>query len=155
MSGSEPAATLDRLRATARDLVSLTSGVDRAVLTRTPGPREWSAAQVVGHLADAELVYAFRLKTILCEDRPHIQAYDENAWSERFARVDEDLKDTLARWRMLREHNVRLLDSLEEAEWRRAGVHAERGEMTIRAVASRMADHDRSHLDQIRRALAR
>ncbi|HEV7887963.1 MAG TPA: DinB family protein [Acidimicrobiales bacterium] len=154
MPVTEHATLLERLKATARDLVSLTSGVARAQMERRPGPREWSANMVVAHLADAELVYGFRLKTILIEDRPHISPYDENAWTERFTRVDEDVKDTLGRWRVLREHNVRLLESLEEPEWRRAGVHAQRGEMTVRQVVAMMAEHDRGHLDQLRRAVS-
>ncbi|HZQ27915.1 MAG TPA: DinB family protein [Acidimicrobiales bacterium] len=153
-SGSEHAASLDRLRATARDLVSLTSSADRARLHRAPGPREWSAAQVVGHLADAELVYAVRFRQMIVEDRPHLAAFDEDAWAQRFALLDDELKDTVARWRALRDSTLRLLDSLEDADWRRAGVHAERGELNVRQMAALLADHDRSHLDQIRHALA-
>jgi hypothetical protein len=154
MSGLDTAALLDRLRATARDLVSLTSGADRAALRRRPTPRDWSAATVVGHLADVELVYAVRLRMVLAQERPHLAAMDENAWAQRFATLDDDLKDTVARWRAVRDSNVRVLESLEDADWRRAGVHAERGEMTVRQIAGLMADHDRAHLDQIRRALA-
>jgi hypothetical protein len=109
---------------------------------------------VVSHLADAELVYAVRVKQVLVEDRPHFFPYDENAWVERLSRVEEDVKDTLARWRVAREHTVRVLESLEDAEWRRTGVHQTRGELTLRQVAALLAEHDRQHLDQLRKALA-
>jgi uncharacterized damage-inducible protein DinB len=153
-SGSELAATLDRLRGTARELVSLTTNVDRARMHRQPGPREWSAAQVVGHLADAEMVYAVRFRLMIVEDRPHLTAFDEDAWVQRFALLDDDLKETIARWRALRDSTLRVLDSLEDADWRRSGVHAERGELNVRQMAALLADHDRGHLDQIRHALA-
>ena len=151
---AEPANVLERLRATARDLVSLTSGASRAQMERRPSPRDWSAAMVVAHLADAELVYGQRIKQVLIEDRPHFAAYDENAWVERFSRVEEDLKDTLARWRANREHTVRLLESLEDGEWRRVGIHPARGEMTMRQLAALLAEHDRQHLDQLRRCVS-
>jgi hypothetical protein len=154
MPASEHAVTLERLKATARDLVSLTSGVPRSELERRPAPREWSAVMVVAHLADAELVYGMRFKQMLSEDRPQLAPFDENAWAERFSRVEEDVKDTLARWRLLREHSVRVLETLEDAEWRRSGVHGQRGELTVRQVATLLADHDRQHLDQLRRAVA-
>jgi len=154
MPSSEHAALVERLKATPRDLVSLTSGVSAAALARRPAPREWSAGMVLAHLADAELVYGFRIKMILTEDRPLLVPYDENAWTERFSRVDDDVRDVLARWRLLREHHLRLFESLEDSEWRRAGVHSQRGEMSVRQVASLMAEHDRGHLDQLRRALA-
>lgn len=145
---------LERLRATARDLVSLTSGVDRATLQRRRSARDWSASMVIAHLADAELVYALRVKQVLIDDRPHFAAYDENAWVDRFSRVEEDLKDTLARWRANREHLIRLLEALDDAEWRRAGVHPVRGEMTMRQLVALLVEHDRQHLDQLRRAVS-
>lgn len=154
MPGAEHANLLERLKTTARDLVSLTSGVSRSRMDARPGPRDWSAAMVLSHLADAELVYGMRLKLILSEDRPHISPFDENAWVERSARLEEDMKDVLARWRVLREHNVRLLESLDDAEWRRAGVHSQRGELSIRQVVALLAEHDRGHLDQLRRAVS-
>ncbi|MDQ1436712.1 MAG: hypothetical protein QOK43_341 [Acidimicrobiaceae bacterium] len=109
---------------------------------------------VVTHFADAELVYAVRVKQVLAEDGPHFAPYDENSWLVRTARLEEELRDTLARWRILREHTVRVLGSLEEAEWHRSGIHATRGEITMRQLVGLMAEHDRTHLDQLRRALA-
>jgi hypothetical protein len=145
---------LDRLKATARDLVSLVSGADNARLRQAPAPGEWSAATVVAHLADAELIYAVRLRMVVAEERPLLAAFDENAWAQRFGALDADPRDALARWRTLREANVRLLESLAEDEWSRVGMHQERGVLSVAAIAQLLAEHDRAHLDQIRAALA-
>lgn len=134
--------------------MSLVTGADTARLRRAPKPLEWSAATVVAHLADAELVFAVRLRMIVAEGEPLLPAYDEGAWADRFADLDDDPKDALARWRTIRESTVRLLDSLVDAEWARTGMHEERGAMSVGDVARSMADHDRNHLDQIRTALA-
>ena len=83
-----------------------------------------------------------------------LAAFDENAWAERFGALDADPRDALARWRTLREANVRLLESLADDEWSRTGMHQERGILSVAAVAQLLADHDRTHLDQIRAALA-
>ena len=154
MSTVEHSRALDRLKATARDLVSLVSGADNARLRRAPAPGEWPAATVVAHLADAELVYGVRLRMVVAEDRPLLPGFDENAWAARFGALDPDPRDALARWRTLRESNVRLLDSLAEDEWARTGMHQQRGVMSVAAIAQLLADHDRAHLDQIRAALA-
>ena len=145
---------IDRLRVTVRDLLALTSGATPDQLAKAPAEGEWSAAQVVAHLTDAELVYSVRLRMVLIDDHPALAAYDENAWAARFGALDEDPKFTVARWRALREHNLRLFRSLAAAEWERAGLHEERGRLTVAAIAELMADHDRTHLDQIRTALA-
>ncbi len=145
---------LDRLRSTGRDLVALVSGADATALHREPEPGEWSAATVVGHLADAELVYGVRLRMIVAESRPVITPYDEQAWADRFADLEEDVKEMLARWRVLRDGNLRLLDGLVDEEWERSGVHQQKGVVTVAGIVKTLAEHDRSHLDQIRHALA-
>ena len=145
---------VERLKGTARDLVSLITGADAGALTRRPAPREWSAATTVAHMADAELVFAVRLRLVVAEERPLLSAFDENAWSERFGALDPDPRDSLQRWRAVRENTVRLLESLAPAEWERTGMHQERGVMTVAAIAKLLTDHDKGHLDQIRTALA-
>lgn len=152
---SDPTSHLDRLRTTARDLVSLVSGADDADLRREPAPGEWSAATVVAHLADDEMVFGVRLRMIVADDRPMLATWDARAWADRFGELDDDVRDTLQRWRAVRESNLRLLDALVEGEWERDGVHPQRGPLTVRDLVKSRAEHDRTHLDQIRRALAR
>ena len=149
-----PGGVLDRLRSTALDLVSLVSGTDPARLGHAAGPGAWSAATVVGHLADAELVYSVRLRMVLTADRPWLVGFAEEAWVTRFGPLDPDVREALHRWRVLRDANVRLFASLGEHEWAREGVHEERGTLTMAGLAELMVSHDRDHLDQIRGVLA-
>jgi hypothetical protein len=154
VASPEPASSLARLKGTARDLVSLLTTATDEQLRRAPEPGEWSPATVLSHLADAELVHGVRMRMILTGDRPYIAAYDENAWVRRFAELDTDAKETMARWRALRDANVRLLESLDDSEWKLSGLHAERGEMSVAAIAALMAKHDSEHVDQMRAGLA-
>jgi hypothetical protein len=161
MAATDRAASLARLRTTPRDLVSLLTGVSPERLRRRPGDgrpdgaaASWSPAMVVSHLADAELVYSVRIRMVLTDDRPYLAAFDERAWVERFSGLEAEPKQALTRWRMLRDANLRLLESLDEADWDRTGLHPEHGEMTVASIAGLLAAHDRDHLDQIRQALA-
>src|SRR5437763_1173546 len=90
---------VERLKGTARDLVSLISGAEPAALRRRPSLRDWSAVTTLAHMADAELVFAVRARLVVAEERPLLPAFDEGAWAERFADLDPDPKETLARWR--------------------------------------------------------
>ena len=148
-------ASLERLRATARDLVSLTSGGVADRLHRAPAPGEWSPLQVLAHLADAELVYSVRFRLILTSARAELTEYDQEAWVQRFADLDGGPRGSLARWRPLRDANLALLESLEDEEWDLTGRHPGRGETTVRQTCVLLAAHDREHLDQLRGALAR
>ena len=53
-----------------------------AELRSSPDPTRWSVAQIVAHLADAELVFAYRLRSILASPGTAIAAYDQNHWSD-------------------------------------------------------------------------
>ena len=154
MAQLDPPTAVARLKGTARDLMALLGTAKPGELHRQADPDEWTPATVVAHLADAELVYGVRIRMVLTGDRPYIPSYDERAWVERFSELERDVKETLARWRSLRDANLRLFASLDEAEWKLTGIHAERGELSVAQIAATMASHDAEHVDQIRAGLA-
>ncbi|MDP9403634.1 MAG: DinB family protein [Actinomycetota bacterium] len=154
MCTTSRALAVERLKATALDLVSLVGPVDPARLNREPAREEWSAAVVVAHLADTEAVYGERVRRMLTEDRPRLEAFDEQVWARRFAPLEPGARETLQRWRSQREANTRIFESLSADEWELVGVHSRRGRLTVAAIADELVAHDRDHLDQIRRALA-
>jgi DinB family protein len=41
-------------------------------VARRPAPREWSVAELLGHLWDAEIAYSFRARAILAQDQPRL-----------------------------------------------------------------------------------
>ena len=154
MAAAKPEESIARLRGTELDLVALLSGLDTKRLRQRPTDGEWSALQILCHLADAEMVYGVRIRLILTVERPWISAYDQDAWADRFVEVEHDFKETVNRWRITRDANLRVLGSLQPQDWERAGMHAERGEESVAAIAGMLADHDRDHLAQLRRVLA-
>jgi hypothetical protein len=44
---------------------------------------------------------------------------------------------------------------LTPQEWQHAGLHAERGKITVENLVRQVAGHDRNHLEQIRRILGK
>jgi hypothetical protein len=122
-------------------------------LNRSPAPDEWSPREVLNHLADSDLVFTTRVRMMVTQDRPVLVGYDQEAWTERFGGLDPTPEHTLARWQVLRAANVRMLESLTDAEFERVGLHSERGEESVRLHVRLLAGHDRVHLDQFRRAL--
>ena len=154
MAVLEPAVALERLKSTPRELVALLGTAKPELLRRAPAEGDWSPATIVAHLADNELVYSVRIRTVLTSDRPYLAAFDEDAWVRRFAELDTDPKESLARWRALRDANLRVLGSLDADEWRLTGLHAERGEQTVTHLADRLVAHDRKYLSLLRAGLA-
>jgi hypothetical protein len=110
-------------------------------------------AQIVAHLADSEIVFAYRLRMILAAPGSPIQAYDQDAWSRVQHAETSDAHLSVALFSAIRESTVRLLRGLNAEELERYGIHAERGKETVRHLLALYAGHDRNHLAQIERLL--
>ncbi len=147
------APSLDALRSTISDLVALTSNRTARELAHAPQRGEWSAAEVAAHMADAEMVYSVRVRMMLTDDNPALTGYDEQAWAARLSMCDLNVAGSVERFRILRDANLRLYESLESAEWARTGLHEERGLLTVSSIVESLIGHDRTHLDQIRKLL--
>ncbi len=104
-------------------------------------------------MADAELVYSVRIRMVLTDENPALVGYDEQAWASRLGVCDLNVGGSVGRFRLLRDANLRLLESLEEAEWSRLGTHLDQGELSIATMVDKLIAHDREHLSQIRKLL--
>jgi hypothetical protein len=131
-----------------------TAGLDDAVLRRPEAPGKWSVIQVIQHLADSDIVAAWRTRQILCEDRPAIQGYDQDAWARTLGYADASLEVALGQLRGVRTANIRLWRSLSPAQRERVGIHSERGPESLDLLIRLMGGHDLVHRRQIDRALA-
>ena len=58
-------------------------GITEAELDARPGGEDWTARQIVHHLADSEMTGTLRLRRLLAEDHPVLQGYDEMEFSRR------------------------------------------------------------------------
>ena len=129
-------------------------GLGEAALRRPEKPGKWSVLQVVQHLADSDLVWAYRVRRILADDRPTISGYDQDLWAERLRYADARLEDALEQFAAVRRANLRLLRALEPDQWSRVGIHSERGEESVAHLTKLYAAHDLVHLRQIARIRA-
>ncbi len=120
-----------------------------------PTPTEWSVIECLGHLLDSELVTSARIRWIVAEDEPDIVGYDQDRWVERLAHRDDDPDDLIAQFAVLRSANVRLWIRTTAADHDRVGIHRERGPESFDLIRRLSAGHDRFHLAQAERALAR
>jgi hypothetical protein len=127
-------------------------GATGAALDRASPAGGWTARQVVHHLADSEMTSALRLRRLLAEDNPAIQAYDEELWSRRVY-YDRPLQHSLDALRAARASTADILDRMIEDEWQRPGTHNEVGRYTPEIWLEIYARHAFDHAAQIRKAL--
>ena len=105
----EPLEVLRGTPATARELCR---GLDDRGWRTPMAGGEWTPLQVVGHLLDVDIVYGFRWRLILTEDRPSYPGYDEKAWS-LLPRPDPDR--LLGALEGLRAANLAMLEGVTDA----------------------------------------
>jgi len=142
------------LASTPSRIGALIAGRSLADLRWTPTPGRWSIGEIVAHLGDAEIVGAYRMRAILAAPGTPLQAYDQNDWMRAQRHEASDPHVSLAFFAGLRAAQVRLLRGLGDEELDRFGVHAERGQESLRQLIGLYAGHDLNHLAQIERLIA-
>ena len=151
-AGADPLA----LQAAAPDMpASLVMGMSPSDVDWRPASGKWSAREIVAHLADDELVGAYRIRLILSAPGTPIQASNQDVWARTGRYSATDLGESLELFRVLRRANLALLRSLSPTEWEMSGVHAERGKESLRDIAVYYAGHDINHFRQLESILRR
>ncbi len=148
------AAAFEALEAGPKKLGELTKKLADMVLRRKPAPDKWSAMEVACHLRDVERLWADRLVKAAFSDRPAFYMVDVDAMAAKNSYNTQDLGAALKEFARLREDNLRLLRALPASQWKRAGLHPKRGEISIERIVEVMAGHDQGHFAQIAAAVA-
>jgi DinB family protein len=120
-------------------------------LDRRPGPDDWTAREVVHHLADSEMTSAIRLRRLIAEDEPTIVGYDEAEFARRLF-YDRPIQASLEALQASRRTTAQILERLTEEQWSRSGTHTESGRYGVDTWLEIYADHAHDHAEQIRRA---
>ena len=144
LGGRDP---LEVIRDTPGRLEKLIQGLTQETLDLVPAPGKWSVRDILCHLADCEVVFAFRLRQALAEDHHVIQPFDQDRWAATYAHYETNA--ALAVFSAVRQWNLALIAGLTPGQFAKTLNHPERGEMTFQVLLETMAGHDLNHLRQI------
>jgi hypothetical protein len=136
-------------------LAAWTRMIDEApeLMAVPPAPGEWSAVEVLGHLAAVELTNGLRYRAMLVAEAPNLDDYGQPAWGSLWRSAPVDTVALLALFAGLRRANVEFWHNLDDAGRKRIGLHPECGPETIELRFRMLAGHDRMHLAQAERAI--
>ena len=146
------------LAATPSRLAAASAGVAPERLRLAPAEGEWSANEVLAHLRACADVWGGAVATILAEDSPTIRAVNPRTWIERTGYLDLGFAVSLDAFTAQRAGLLRTLESLPAEGWARGATVTGAGKPLHRTVASYtewMASHERPHVRQIERAIAK
>ena len=110
---------------------------------------KWSIREIVGHLIDSERVFGYRAFCIARGESQNLPGFEQNDYilTAPYDRID--LEDLLSEFRLVRQSNLAMFRTLDEAAWARIGT-ANENQVSVRALAFIMAGHVRHHMGVLR-----
>ncbi len=112
-------------------------------------PGKWSVKEVIGHLIDAERVFAYRALRFARADATELPGFDENAWVPEGRFDARSIGDLAAEFAAVRAATLALYHGLPESTHTRRGV-ANGNPMSVRALAMIIAGHEAHHVALLR-----
>lgn len=113
-------------------------------------PYTWSIKQVVGHVSDAERVFAYRALRFARQDATPLAGFDENEFVRQANFSERSFADLVAEFESVRSASLSLFTSLSDGAWDRVG-EASGNRLSVRAVAYILVGHVRHHEAVLRR----
>lgn len=111
-------------------LRGLIEGLDREALHAHPGPGEWSIAEVVAHLYDADLAYLDRFRRVIAtgapagaagREPPTLLGWDQSAYMREMPAAHLDVEAAATAFEAGRRVMIARLAALPEGVWQRVG----------------------------------
>lgn len=108
-------------------------------------PGKWSIKEVLGHITDAERIFAYRALRIGREDATPMEGFDEKGYVAASAFDRRPLGELLRDFDAVRAATLRLLQGFAPDAWERRGV-ANARPVSLRALVYIMAGHVEHHM---------
>ena len=135
----------------ARELAAIPRLLGAAARTEPPPPDgEWTAREVVCHLIAVEgEAWHVRLDSLWeATDEPHWTWTEPGPWD---GPGSETLETALLTFGTRRAATIERLTRLDDAGWRRTGIHETFGRQDVVKVMTTALEHDREHIAGLRR----
>jgi uncharacterized damage-inducible protein DinB len=141
---------LKSAEASPQQVAMAVSGLSPKELGYKPSPGKWSILEILAHLADVEIVFAYRLRGLLVDKTPAIRPFDQEEWANHLGYAETSAPEMVAQYALLRRSNLRLFRRLSTEDWLKGAIHPEfNRNFTVGDLLERMVDHSASHLKQI------
>ncbi len=135
---------LEILNEQRRELVGLLSPLSEQQAEFRYAPDKWSIKEVLGHITDAERIFAYRILRIARGDQTPLASFEQEGYIKNGNFSARKLPDLLQEFSAVRESTLCLIRSLDQDAWLRRGVASQK-EVSVLALAFIIAGHERHH----------
>lgn len=133
-------------------------GLSASELLAHPVAGTWSIQALVVHCLDSDLIATHRMRRIAAEELPLLIGYDETAFARQRWYDQADVTLACELFAVHRRFTAQWLRTIPSEAWSRAGIHNQRGKITIAEMVPMYIQHIDHHgrfLADKRRALGR
>lgn len=110
-----------------------------------PTPADWNVAEVLGHVADTERVFAYRALTFARNDGTDLPGFDQDHFVAHADFAQRPFADLIEEYTSVRQATLTLLRGFPAAAWARRGA-ANGNLVSVRALAYIIAGHELHHV---------
>jgi hypothetical protein len=143
---------LDAAEKSPKEIAASVSGLPDKILRYKPLADKWCILEVLGHLADIEIVYAHRFRQMLADENPVIAPMDQDAWAQHLDYMETPAPELIALYGLNRHHTLQLLRRLKPSDLEKSAYHPElKQDVTVADYVEKMGTHGAGHLTQIER----
>src|SRR6201981_4054081 len=125
MTEAELKKHLDAAEKSPKQIAAAVSGLPEKTLRYKPSPDKWCILEMLGHLADMEILYAHRIRQMLADRDPVIAPIDQDAWAKNLGYLESSPPELVALYGLNRHANVRLLRRLKAEDLQKSARHPE------------------------------
>lgn len=152
MTRDELKQVIDSAEKDPKKIAAAVSGLSDSTLRFKPAPDKWSILEMLAHLADMEILYAYRMRQIVADKNPTIAPIDQDAWAKNLGYMEEKAPELVAQFGLMRHHNLNLLRRINEDDLEKGAFHPELNrKVTLAEMVGMLAHHGANHLEQIER----
>ncbi len=133
-----------------KQLAAAVLGLSAENLRYKPAPEKWCILEILGHLADVEIVFGHRIRQLLAEEKPVLAVMDQNAWARNLGYMETPPAEMIALFGINRHHNLRVLRRINPHYLSKSAYHPElKRDVLLSEIVEKLDTHTESHLRQI------
>lgn len=152
MTEAELKTHLDAAEKSPKEIAAAVLGLPEKTLRYKPSPDKWCIWEMLGHLADMEILYAYRIRQMVADKDPVIAPIDQDAWAKNLGYLESPISELVALYGLNRHADVRLLRRLKAEDLLKSACHPElEHRVTVGDYVRMMSKHGPNHLEQIDR----
>ncbi|MBD1210108.1 MAG: DinB family protein [Ignavibacteria bacterium] len=137
------------MQATHRDTQALIGSLTEEQLRYRYAEGKWTIKDIIGHLIDAERIFAYRALRFARKDKTDLPGFDENEYVPASNANERNIHDLLAEFTVVRASTLSLLKSFSEEMLTQIGT-ANQNPISVRSLAYIIGGHEMHHLAVIK-----